>query len=334
MTSSETRKRRLSIGNVLLMYGVYLVYLILLAVISILAKGFLSPSNLLHLLTQASVLIIVCVGNTFVLLSAGIDMSVGSIAFFGPALAAYLISKSGLNPYMAIVLVLVVGALLGSLNGVIVRQFNIYPLITTLGVLFAGRGMGQYLIQGGAHAVPAEIRFIGNGAIIGIPVSIIIAAVFLVVGQLVLRNTTLGRQVVAVGDNEEAAVKSGINVPKIKFTVYLISGIASAVAGLVLSGEVTVVDPGLGNGMEFDVLIALVVGGVSVFGAKGSVFPGAFIGVLFLQTIFNGLVAANASPYLFPVLKGIVIFAAILLDTIKTRNNVLTVFRSSRGESK
>jgi ribose transport system permease protein len=316
---------------VLLLYGVYIVYAILFGVIIGLSPGFLKPVNLLHLLTQSSVTIIVCAGNAFVLLTAGIDMSVGSVAFFGPALCAFLLTNAGISPILAILLIIVVGTLLGALNGFIVKQFNVYPLITTLGVLFACRGLGQYLIQGGVWVFPDAIQFFGNGSVLGIPVPILIAAVFLVVGQFVLVKTSFGRLVVAIGDNEQAAEKSGIKVGRIKFLVYTISGFSAGIAGLVLTGQVSKVYPNTGKDLDFDVLIALVLGGVSLFGAKGSVFPGAFIGAIFLTTIFNGLIASNASPYLFSVIKGIVIFAAILVDTIKVRRNVISIYRTTEA---
>jgi ribose/xylose/arabinose/galactoside ABC-type transport system permease subunit len=224
---------------------------------------------------------------------------------------------------------LVVGTSIGVINGLIVRKFNIYPLITTLGILFAGRGLGQYLIQGGVKVLPKEIIFFGNGKIFGIPIPIIIAVFFLIVGQFVLTKTSFGRQVVAIGDNEQAASKSGIMVGKIKMIVYIISGFSAAISGLVLSAQVSSVYPNTAKDLEFTVLVSLVVGGVSLFGAKGSVFPGAFIGVMFLTTIFNGLVIANASPYLFPVIKGVVIFLAILVDTIKMRKNVISIYKFS-----
>jgi len=327
MKNLSGQKRQLSIVNILLLYGVYIIYIILFAVITSFSPGFVTPVNLIHLLTQASVTIIVCAGNAFVLLTAGIDMSLGSVAFFGPALAAFLLTNVAIQPWAAICVIVLTGILLGTLNGLIVKQFNIYPLITTLGVLFAGRGLGQYLIQGGVKVFPNEIQFFGNSSVLGVPVPIMIALVFLVGGQFILAKTSFGRQVVAIGDNEEAASKSGINVGKVKLLVYIISGFAACVAGLVLTARVSVVDAATGKDLEFDALIALVLGGVSLFGAKGTVFPGAFIGAVFLTTIFNGLVASNASPYLFPVIKGVAIFLAIFVDTTKTRRNVHSIFR-------
>lgn len=321
------QRKQLSIVNVLLLYGVYIIYIILFAVITAFSPGFVAPTNLIHLLTQASATIIVCAGNAFVLLTAGIDMSLGSVAFFGPALAAFLLTNAAIPPWAAICVIVLSGILLGALNGLIVKQYNIYPLITTLGVLFAGRGLGQYLIQGGVKVFPEEIQFFGNSSVWGVPVPILIALAFLVIGQFILAKTGFGRQVVAIGDNEEAASKSGINVGKVKLLVYIVSGFAAGVAGLVLTGQVSKVYPNTGKDLEFDTLIALVLGGVSLFGAKGTVFPGAFIGAIFLTTIFNGLIASNASPYLFSVIKGIAIFLAIFVDTIKTRRNVHSVFR-------
>lgn len=318
--------RRFSIVNTLLVYGVYIFYVLLFFGIAALSPQFLSPPNLLQLLIHASAVMIVCAGNVFVLLTAGIDMSVGSTAFLSSAVGAYVLTRLAINPYLVILLMVLIGVFVGILNGVIVRRYNIYPLITTLGVLFAGRGIGQYLIQDGVSVFPAQIRFFGTGRIVGIPVPVCLAFLFLTIGQFLLTRTSLGRQFVAIGDNEQAARKSGVRVGRVKFIAYVISGFCSAVAGLIISARVSSVYPNTAHNLEFTVLVALVVGGVSLFGAKGSVFPGAFIGALFLSTLFNGLVVMNASPYLFAVLQGLLVFIAILVSTAKTRLGVVSAF--------
>lgn len=315
----NNQKQSKKILDFLFKYGVYLLYAALFIGLAAISIEFIAPINLVQLLIHASSVIVICVGNVFVLLIAGIDMSVGSVAFLASAIVSTLLTHYALNPYLAILILILVGVLFGFFNGILVKKYNIYPLIPTLGILFAGRGIGQYLVQKGVRVLPRQIRFFGVGSLLGIPVPIIIAFVFLVVGQLVLTKTSFGRQIVAIGDNEQAAVKSGIRVGTIKMIAYMISGFSAGVTGLIMSARVGSVYPNTAYGLEFTVLVSLVVGGVSLFGAVGSVFPGAFIGALFLSTIFNGLVVINASPYLFPVFQGVLVFIAILVNTINTR---------------
>lgn len=286
--------------------------------LSVSSGKFLTGANIMNILVQASPLLIVAIGMTFTIMTRGIDMSVGSVVFLSACVGSFLLS-SGVGVVWACVGILAVGVLAGLVNGYVIAAFNVYPLLTTLAMLYAARGLGLNTIDGSLKILPPEIRFIASGNILSVPIPIIIALLVLIISHIVLLKTPFGRQVYAVGNDEKVAKEVGIPVFKIKVMVYAISGLLAGVAALVWVSQLMAVSPGMGKDLEFMAIICAVLGGVSLFGGEGKVFPGVFLGTLMVIILSNGLVVIGASPYIYPIVQGGVIFLAVLADTLKYR---------------
>jgi ribose transport system permease protein len=288
------------------------------AVFSTMSPRFAEPQNAINILVQASSLAIVATGMTFVLLTAGIDLSVGSIMFISAAVAGKIIlAGHGLLP--AIVAVLVVGVLCGAVNGALIAGLRMLPFIVTLSTLYAARGVALYITETRAMNLPEELVRLGTGSVLGAPAPVWILAGTLAAAQFTLTRTPFGRQIYAIGHNVEAARKAGIRVALLLFCVYAISGFCAALGGLVSVAQLGAVSPTFGSQREFAAIAAAVLGGTSLFGGRGSVLPGTLIGAVLIQTVESGLVIVNADPYLYPMILAAIIFAAVLLDGIRHR---------------
>ena len=291
---------------------------ILTAVFSSMSPRFLDTQNLTNIIVQSSSLAIVAAGITFVLLTAGIDLSVGSIMFLSAAVAGKMVlSGSSLAP--ALVAVLVIGVMFGLVNALFIARMRLLAFIVTLSTLYAGRGLALYITETRAMNLPEELLALGTGQWLGIPVPIWILAITLAVSQIVLTRTPFGRQLYAVGHNPDAARKAGIRVQWLIASVYAISGLCAALGGLVAVAQLGAVSPTFGNQREFAAIAAAVLGGTSLFGGRGSVFPGTIVGALLIQTVESGLVIINANPYLYPLIMAAIIFTAVLLDGLRQR---------------
>jgi len=295
-------------------YPILLLLLLLVAAFSLLSDSFLSGQNFLNILVQASALTIVATGMTFVLLTAGIDLSVGSIMFLSGVISGKLV-VGGLSLWLAIPVVLITGLLFGLINGLFIIRLKIIPFIVTLATFYAGRGLGLYLSETRAINLPESILSIGAARILGIPLPVIIMAAVVLAGHLLLTRTSFGRQLYAVGHDQKKAKKAGLAVNELLLRVYLISGFCAALGGLVAIAQLGAVSPSFGMQSEFMAIAAAVLGGTSLFGGKGQVFPGTFVGALLIQLIQNGLVIINANPYLYPLVTGAIIFLIVLADS-------------------
>lgn len=306
----------------LLLAVLRIVPLLLLAavftVFSSLSPRFLDTQNVANIVVQASSLAIVAAGMTFVLLTAGIDLSVGSIMFLSAAVAGKLV-LSGMSIWPALLVVLAIGTLFGLANAAFISVFRLLPFIVTLATLYAGRGLALYLTGTRAMNLPEESLRLGAGKLAGLPIPIWILAGTVAVAQFILTRTGFGRRLYAIGNNPEAAHKAGINVPRMIALVYVISGFCAALGGLVSVAQLGAVSPTFGNQREFAAISAAVLGGTSLFGGRGSVFPGTLLGALLIQTVESGLVIVNADPYLYPLIMAAVIFVAVLLDSLRRR---------------
>ena len=288
------------------------------AIFAVLSDRFADPRNVANIVVQAASLSIVATGMTFVLLTAGIDLSVGSIMFISAAIAGKLI-LAGASLWIAIPAVLIAGVACGALNAFFVSALRMLPFIVTLATLYALRGLALYITETRAMNLPGELLALGTGTFLGIPAPIWILAVTLAIAQFVLTHTSFGRQIYAVGDNPEAARKAGIRVARLIAAMYVISGFCAALGGLVSVAQLGAVSPTFGNQREFAAIAAAVLGGTSLFGGRGSVFPGTVLGALLIQTVESGLVIVNADPYLYPMVLAGIIFVAVLLDAIRYR---------------
>lgn len=275
---------------------------------------FLSQINVLNVIRQVSVVGVMAVGMTFVILLGQIDLGVGSVLAFTGMIAA-IMQRADLGLIPSAIVPLLVGAATGLLVGLLVTRGGIPSFVATLGVLAAYRG-GTLLISGQpVLGLKDDFRFIGAGEILGIPFPIIIFAVVVAAGVLVLRRTRFGRYVYAVGGNETAARLSGINVDAIKLSAFIITGACAAVSALILTARLNSGQPLAGQGYELDVIAAVVVGGTSLSGGRGSV-GGSVIGAMLIGVLSNGLTLLEVPPDWQPIVKGTIIVFAVLLDQL------------------
>ncbi len=292
--------------------------LVFMLVVSIISPSFFSSSNLLNILRQTSVNAIIAVGMTFVILTSGIDLAVGSILALTGALAATLIGMDfGL---MAVVTITVAaGAGLGCLSGAIISKGKVQPFIATLATMTLLRGVTMVFTNGrpvstfGGSASEA-FSAIGTGYLFGIPAPVYLMGLVFALAWYVLNHTRLGRYVYALGGNESATRLSGINVDRIKLAVYSISGAMAAIAGIIVTSRLASAQPTAGTSYELDAIAAVVLGGTSLTGGKGRIM-GTLVGVLIIGILNNALNLLNVSSYYQLIAKALVILLAVLVDT-------------------
>ncbi|MFI8593291.1 ABC transporter permease [Microbacterium sp. NPDC078428] len=295
-------------------------------VLSVLTPTFLTASNLTNIVTQSAVVGIAAIGATFVIITSGIDLSVGSnIALSGMigAIAAQM-TGSGL---VGIAVVLLVSSLVGAFNGASVAWLRLAPFIVTLAVMGMARGLTLQISQGqSVYGLPESLNWLGASAIFDVKTSALVTVLLFVIAHLVLSRTTFGHRIYAVGGNAEAARLAGINVRGIVFSTYVIAGVTAGIAALILLGRLDSATPNAATGTELQVIAAVVIGGTSLFGGKGSMI-GTFVGVLLIGVINNGLTLLNVSSFWVQFVQGALIFLAVLLDSVNTRR------RSRRSRS-
>jgi len=296
-------------------YGILWVLVGIVVIASIIQPDFLKITNLINVIRQISINGIVAVGMTFILLTGGIDLSVGATMGVVAVSVAMMFQK-GVNPVLAIIIGLGIGALIGFVNGLGVTKGKIVPFIMTLGTLTAFRGLALYLANGSPQSwrnSGVNIKFLGQGDLFGIPVPVYIFLSVLILAHIVLKYTPFGRSVYAIGDSREAARLSGINVVKTEWLVYTLSGFLAALSSLILISRLSVGEPTAGEGAELDAIAMSVIGGTSASGGVGGVV-GTLIGSTLLSVIANLLNIIGISPFIQRIVKGVIIILAILLD--------------------
>jgi len=296
----------------------------LCTVIAILSDKFLTLDNGWNVLRQIAVNICISVGMTLIVLTAGIDLSVGSVLALCGAVTAGLLKNGiqmpsadlfiGFTLLGALLAGIISGAALGWFNGFVITKFNVPPFVGTLAMLTIARGLTMLWTQG--HPIsnlgPA-FSTIGTGWFAGIPVPVWIAGVVVLLAIFVTRQTRLGRYIYAIGGNENAAILSGININKVKLIVYSIAGALAAVGGIMVTSRLDSAQPNAGTGYELDAIAAVVIGGTSLSGGKGSI-GGTVMGAVIIGVLNNGLVLLNVSPFWQQVVKGAVILIAVIID--------------------
>ena len=304
--------------------------LILCVVLSILSDKFLTSANAWNVMRQISVNVCVSVGMTLVILIGGIDLSVGSIlalcAAIGAGLLKFGVEVPSANLYVgftilgATVVALLCGALLGGFNGFVITRFKVPPFVATLAMLTIARGLTMLWTNGfPISGLGENFTWIGTGWLLGIPVPVWISGVIVLIAVVVTNKTVLGRYIYAIGGNESAATLSGIDVKKIKVIVYTIAGGLAAAGGLLVTARLDAAQPNAGIGYELDSIAAVVIGGTSLSGGRGSVM-GTVLGAVIIGVLNNGLVLLDVSPFWQQVVKGFVILSAVIID--KTSKNV------------
>lgn len=306
--------------NFLSKWGILLSLVILVIVMSFAHPSFLSLGNITNILRQVSINGILAVGMTFVVLTAGIDLSIGSVlAFCGVVSAMAVTGADPINPLVAVMAAMLAGAAFGSVNGLLVARFSVTPFVVTLGMLSMARGLTLLLSNG--RPVPGlsqEFRWLGQGFIAGIPVPVWIFSIVLLLAWVTLRFTVFGRWIYAVGGNPKSARTSGIPVRRIVFMAYLIMGILAGLAGAVLTARTTAGLPQAGIGYELDAIAAVVIGGTSLMGGVGAI-GFTLVGVLIIGVISNGLDLLGVSSYYQEFVKGAIIVIAVLIDRSRNR---------------
>jgi len=303
--------------------AIWVVFIALFIGFSIANPRFLDPNNLITVLRQVSMYGIASIGMTFVILIAGIDLSIGSIITIVNIVCAYMMVNFGMNMWLAILLSLVLSTLIGLLNGLMVSSIGIPALIATFATQTIVEG-ASYLISGGTPVFGFDERFkvIGQGYLGPIPVPVIIMVVCFAAGSFILNKTYFGRYFYAVGGNEEAAKLSGIRVGRVKYMIYALSGFFAGLAGIVLLSRTNSGQPTAGKGYEFDVITCVVLGGVSVSGGYGK-FSNVIAGVMIIGILSNGMVLMNISSYTQMVIKGIILAAAVGFDCIQKKRQAV-----------
>jgi ribose transport system permease protein len=304
-------------------------FIIVLLLFGSLSSKFLTLSNLLNIVTQGSSTAILAIGMTFVLLTAGVDLSVGAIMFVSAAVAGKLMAR-GCPVFVAMALIPLLGMLFGAVNAAFITRIKLVPFIVTLATLYVGRGFALWLTETRAMNLPEEFQKIGASSLLGIPVPILTLLAVGALAHFVLKHTPFGRQVYAVGNNLEHARKAGIPARSVLMSAYVISGLCAGIACIVSLAQLGAVSPTFGNQKEFTAIAAAVLGGASLFGGRGQVFPGTIIGALLIQTVENGLNIVNADPYIYPLVTSVVIFVAVLIDCTRHKRNAVLHKRKIR----
>lgn len=320
--TSTTSISRNALLHVLSEYGIVIAFVFLCICLSFANENFMTWGNWVNVLRQTSINGILAIGMTYVILTKGIDLSVGSLLAISGIVAGSLVTgDTAGSAWIAIIAGLGVGVLLGGMNGLVVARLSVAPFVVTLGMLSIARGLTFIYNDGMPIAnLSSEFRYLGQGMLGGVPVPVIILVVIFALFWFILNRTTFGRYVYAVGGNEKSAKTSGIRTRLIVFSVYAISGLLSALAGLILAARTTSALPQAGVAYELDAIAAVVIGGTSLNGGVGTL-TGTLVGALIIGVINNGLDLLGVSSYYQQVIKGAIIVAAVLIDVSRKKTN-------------
>lgn len=297
--------------------SVLIALLILCTALTILSPYFLTTNNIFNVLRQFSLIGILAVGEALIIITGGIDLSIGSIVGLTACMAA-LLTSYGFNEISVFILTLILGGFVGSINGFFVTKVRINPFIVTMGMSGIARGATLLITDGLPIDFQSKLTFLGSGYVGPVPVPVIIMFLVVALGFIFANNSVVGRNVYAVGNNERAAVLSGIRVTRIKSMVYIITGVLAALSGIILAGNLNNADPSFGSGYEMDIIAAVVIGGVSLAGGEGSIL-GVIIGAAIMGVLRNAFVLLGISAYWQVVTIGLVIIAAVSIDSLRRK---------------
>lgn len=304
-------------------YAIYFVLITLIITYAILSPNFLTTRNLFSMLINGNHLLIISLGMAFVILVGKIDLSVGSISYVSMVVAGTLMRDAGVPPLFGFVICLLVGLGIGLINGLLIIKFKLSSMLVTLGMMIALRGVGHQITQSLVIELSEEVQAPIIATIGGFPVMIIMALILTIGTQMVLSFTTFGKYVIAIGCNETAARNLGINTFRINISVFMISGVFAALAGYYNAANLGTCLQTMGNMWEFQAISIAVLGGISLSGGVGNSFPGVFIAFLIIVIVENGLALLGATPYLLPIIRGLVIFIAMFADSLRMRKKRL-----------
>jgi ribose transport system permease protein len=320
LVSTNVLSRQPVVKSLLAENGALAALVVLAVALSLLSPDFLTVTNLLNVGVQAAVTAVLAFGATFVIITGGIDLSVGAVAALSAIVLAWTASDAGMPWPLATVIALVVGLACGLVNAALIAYGKLPPFIATLAMLGVARGLALVVSQGSPIAMPDAVSHLGDTIGGYLPVPVLVMVVMGVITAVVLNRTYAGRAMYAIGGNEEAARLSGIKVNRQKLITYALSGAFAAVAGIVLASRLASAQPQAASGYELDAIAAVVIGGASLSGGKGRAF-GTLVGALILAVLRNGLNLLSVSAFWQQVVIGVVIALAVLLDTLRRRSS-------------
>ncbi len=317
----KVNSRRDKIIKFLVNYALYILIVGLVIVYASLTPLFLSGQNIVSLLTNSAPLLVAAVGMTFILIIAEIDLSIGSIAGVVASLWILMLTQSQMNIFIATILAIFVGAVIGAINAALIVGLKINSFLATLGMQIFLRGF-VYIFTNGAQILMTdavkEVNAVLKNVFFGLSPLLVFGILIAIIMMLIYRYTAFGRKVQAIGCNKSASSKLGVNVKLVTAICYVLCGALAGVSGILTATNVGMVHPSnIGSGLEFLAITACVLGGTSLLGGTGTIIPGTLIGVIFLNSIENGLGLLGASAYAYPVVRGLVIYLAMLTDSFK-----------------
>ena len=300
-------------------YNTVVVLLVIFAFFALASDSFLKPTNLMNVLRQISINGIIATGMTLVILTGGIDLSVGAVVALASVIAAMIANEANAAWWISILAAIAVATFVGLISGIFISFFHLAPFIMTLAMMTIARGLAFTFSEGKPiSGVHKAFLVIGKGDLLGVPIPVWILAVVVVITFILLKNVPLGRYIYAVGGNERAARVSGINIRVVKLAVYVIAGFFTGVASVVLTSRLSAGLPQVAEGYELDAIAAVVIGGTSLMGGSGGML-GTITGVLIIGFINNGMDLLNVASYPQQIIKGIVIILAVLIDSMRNK---------------
>lgn len=322
MTPTTKTSRSVSASQIwayLSHHGFTVVLVLIIGLYAILAPTFLTVTNLLGLLHAAVPMMVIASGLAMVVITGKIDLSVGSVALLTTSVGAILMVRYQMDPLTTLVILLVLGVVIGALNGILIVGLRISPLIVTLAMMLILRGIALEMTKAMTIGLPEDIRRLGNLSIGPVFVDILIALCIMALMQFILVRTPFGRRVVALGNDVDTAARLGIRVNRVTIATFIISSLLATVGGVLTLLQVGSASSSIGSGLEFTAVSVVVIGGISLFGGEGSIVPGALRGVLILEIIRNGLNHLGADPYAYRLVNGAIIFVAMYADSLRQR---------------
>lgn len=308
------------LGRLLSQYAICLVLLCMIVFLALFTNSFFTVQNIINVLRQVSINGVMAMGVTLIIVTGGIDLSLGSMLAFAGVVATSFAHPEPHCPLIIIILVgIVVGGICGMTNGFLVAHLKIPAFIATLGMTTVARGAALVYSDGRPIIdLSPSFKQFGQGSLLGVPVPIYVFVAVIILSVILLHKTRFGRYIYAIGGNQEAAKASGVNIKAVLFSVYAFAGILCGVAGVMLASRTGAGAPNAGSGYELDAIAAAVLGGTSTSGGKGTIV-GTIAGILIMGILSNGLDILNVSSYIQQIIKGVIIVGAVLLDQINKK---------------
>ncbi|MDR1613401.1 MAG: ABC transporter permease [Planctomycetota bacterium] len=303
----------------LLNNAAFIIFIVIFVIFGLLSPRFLAYKSLEIIIVNATFIGVIAVGMTFVLLTGGIDLSVGSTMYFSAAVLGYLVNDLGISIWLGMLVCLLVGLLIGALNALMITRIGMVPFIATLISMILARGAGMFITRSVPMDYPESLTTLDAINVFGvIPMPILLFALVVLAASVFLRDTQTGRQLYAIGNDPEGGRRAGLDTRRLTAMTYMICGTCSALGGIVSIAQLGRVNASFGVGNEFDAIAAAVLGGASLFGGIGTVFPGTLLGAVMIQMIQSGLVFTRIDLYLQPIIMAAIIFLAVLVDSIRS----------------